>query len=77
MGLINARVLIKFDDEHAAERAVFYIGTVASFSKVRQRTALAENDRTPGTEKDILCHPLSSCCLPVVSRGAYFIFEVW
>lgn len=36
MGLINARVLIKFDDEEAPDRGVFYIGTVASFSKVRQ-----------------------------------------
>ncbi len=34
MGLIGARVLIKYDADTEDEPPVFYIGTVKSFSKV-------------------------------------------
>ena len=34
MGLIGARVLIKYDADTKDEPPVFYIGTVKSFSKV-------------------------------------------
>ncbi|BDA49086.1 probable AT-rich interactive domain-containing protein 3 at C-terminar half [Coccomyxa sp. Obi] len=44
MGLINARVLIKFDVEGAPGRAVFYIGTVASFSKEKHHVIFDDGD---------------------------------
>ncbi|CAL8463981.1 g3516 [Coccomyxa elongata] len=44
MGLISARVLIKFDDEEAPDGAVFYIGTVASFSKDKHHVIFDDGD---------------------------------